>query len=248
MTSTIETEHTTHQGSVHSARRSIRNAFAPIALRTVTVVDLFSPDDLAWREHVAAAANGTHHPVILSSAGLSDGPNAPQFHRVLAERERQATATLPGATLLRLAPVIEDLGVYKKSVQDGETIFHAYPECPSQWVSAYDVAEFAGIVDKTPQRWGSCFELYGAQSASAQTLLNQAISSAQSKAKLVEIPPEILQDQLARLFGDQTAHAIVGHQLWVGSEVCDVAGHDILGQALDRPQRSWRESITELLA
>lgn len=225
-----------------SARASLRRAAEASPLPGgVAVADLWSPDDEAWRAGLERSADQW---VLLSSLGVQHPDTG--YLTVLAAREQEARRQRPDATVVRLAPVIEDLAVYAPSIRSGESIFHAYGDEPVGWLSAADVLAFVHQVVDHPQAAGGTFDLAGPERVAAVDLLAHWIDLTAGPSGLSRVPAEVLQQQLTTALGTEVAGAIVGHQAWAGSPHADSrAGTETLQRAIGSPV-AWQQAVRHL--
>ncbi|MDR8019390.1 SDR family oxidoreductase [Nesterenkonia aerolata] len=223
-------------------RRSLTGAFAADRNLSddVFTVDLWSTDDTTWRSampdedsassYAPSSEASAVHTVVLSTVGV-ETPDS-EYLQTLAHREREFRAHRPDATVLRLGPVVEDLGVYRDSLREGRRIYHAYGSGTAAWISAHDVPS-AVQACTAPQRRGGTYELVGAEPLSVEDLLERWAGCLGGSSHTVPVSGDALQSHLTELAGPAYAAAVVGHQQWIGS------------QATQRPMTSAQ--LTEVL-
>ncbi|QFG67506.1 hypothetical protein [Ornithinimicrobium pratense] len=212
------------------------------------VADLWSTDE-SWREHLHRALATGGPVVLLSSLGI-DGPrHRDPYTQVLADRERHARQAVPGALVLRLAPVVEDLAVYEGALRAGVPIHHAYPAEPVAWLAARDAVGVAAAALRNG-RTASVLEVAGGQEVTVTRLLEDyARRLGAASPGLIPVPAEQLLAQLEQVFGADSAAAVVGHQQWVGSVAGRTGrGAETVRRALGREPTGWATAVAGLTA
>lgn len=233
-------------GTLLSSRSSLIRAAEDVGLpEGVAVVDLWSVDD-SWENHVDTARR-TSRTVVLSSIGV-DAATSP-YLEVLARREQVARRALDAPTVLRLAPIVEDLKVYAAPLATGETVFHAYTDEPVPWLAAGDVVRFAVRAMENPATFGSTFDLFGPASTPVLHLLRTWAEQIGSISAFAAVPPDVLVGQLGAVLGANTAAAVVGHQQWCGSALSPtdpaILRSSALARALTDPT-PWHRALRQL--
>lgn len=215
--------------------------------RGLLVVDLMIASAPRLTEALETAVASPEPVVFLSCQGVEQ-PRT-EFLTVMAHREQQATRAVRGATVVRLAPVVEDLAVYESSFREGSPIYHSYAEGKAAWLAASDLGEFLDVLARHPQRHGRVYQLNGSEQASAPEIVERWGELGFGKnPDLNRVPPEVLSGHLESLVGAPAAAMIAGHQEWCGDHAARAERADTLRRALERDPLAWHEALARRYA
>lgn len=211
--------------TVHGLRGPLLRAFTEAGWDGAAVVDLLTATDAQW-DVVAATirrlAEDRAETILLSAQG-ADAPDGP-FLQTMLERERAAREVLPWATTLRLAPLIEDLGVYAERVLTAPAVHHGYSAGPVAWIRAKDVPMVAAAARRQNTAEGApgVFEFSGSHTATVGEVLTAWAEAAGTTVELIPLPAEVFVEHLSGLGGPDFAAAVAAHNAWVGSPATGV--------------------------
>lgn len=210
--------------------------------RGLLVVDLMIASAPRLTEALEAAVGSPEPVVFLSCQGVEE-PRT-EFLTIMTHREQQATRAVRDATVVRLAPVVEDLAVYESSFSDGSPIYHSYSEGKAAWLAASDLGEFLDVLAQHPERHGRVYQLNGAEEANAPEIVQRwGVLDSGKDPDLNRVPPEVLRGHLESLVGAPTAAMIAGHQEWCGDDAAQAERADTLRRALEREPLAWHEAL-----
>lgn len=211
------------------------------------VIDLMGASATRVAEALQSATEQSHPVVLLSCQGVEQPTS--EFLTVMAEREGQARNVIPEATVVRMAPLVEDLAVYEPSFLKGAPIYHSYPGGRAAWITASDLGAFLTVLQVHPDRQGRAYQLNGAEEASAQEIVTHwGELRSGSAPEMVHVPVEILTGHLETLMGAAQAAMIAGHQGWCGDRAALADRTDTLERALGRTPRSWQSALAHRFA
>lgn len=206
--------------TVHGSRGPLLRAFTEAGWGGAAVVDLLTATDAQWdavAEAIRRLAEERAETILLSAQGAAapDGP----FLQTMLERERAAREALPWATTLRLAPLIEDLGVYAERVVAAPVVHHGYSAGPVAWIRAEDVPKAAAAARRqsTAEDAPAVFEFSGSHTATVEQVLTVWAEVAGTTVELIPLPAEVFVEHLSGLGGPDFAAAVAAHNAWVGS-------------------------------
>lgn len=206
-----------------------------------TVVDLADSADLQPVLDLAAAAQS---PVVLLSVLGVDRPTT-AFAATVAEREAQVRAAVPGAIVLRTAPIVDDLTVYAPAVGGDQPVLHASGDAAVPWVGAGDVLRVAvAAALRAPAGSGApgpTLAVTGERPVSLRQLLSHVGVRAVSP-----VSADTLRAALCAAGHDVAlVEHVVAHQEWSGQTL---AISPTVRAALGEPAQDPLDRLAELFA